>query len=247
MHKTALGNYAAAITDYTKSIGINNHLFTYNQRAEARYEAGDYEEAVSDYSEVLKTYSMDFSLWVARAEARVKSGDKKGACEDLHKALELGGGKDVEKLIRKNCRKAASAAPVNQEDDDVFHCLIKEAFYVKNDSAYLLSQLTEQPIELMIMRTGSDTLIISIHDANDNVYFLGKAVRYEDTDFKGLTKDPELYEWDFLTHLLDDVNKAIVVRENVAGIDKNKEVTHRFYIYFNDDSYMLIYGTKFEL
>lgn len=145
MHKTELGNYAAAITDYTKSIGINNHLFTYNQRAEARYEAGDYEGAVSDYTEVLKTYNMDFSLWVARANARVKSGDRNGACEDLHKALELGGGKNVEKLIRKNCRDVAKAASVIPTDQDDFHLLIKEAFYVKDDSAYLLNQLTEQP------------------------------------------------------------------------------------------------------
>lgn len=241
----ALGNYAGA----TKSIGINGHFFTYNQRSEARYEAGDYEEAVSDYSEVLKTYNMDFSLWVARANARLKSGDRNGACEDLSKALNLGGGKNVEKLIRKNCRNienAAAVIPTDQQDD--FHLLIKEVFFVKDDSAYLLNQLTEQPNELMIMHTESDTLVISIHDANENVYFLGKAVRYEDPEFETLATDQELYEWQFLTHLLEGVNKAIVVKENIKGTDKNnKELTHRLYFYFNDDSYMLLYGTKLEL
>jgi tetratricopeptide (TPR) repeat protein len=61
----------------------------YKKRANSRYEIGDYEGAISDYTEALKTDTYDTESYFNRANARYEIGDKKGAIEDFSQIIKI--------------------------------------------------------------------------------------------------------------------------------------------------------------
>ncbi len=62
---------------------------SYKKRAISRYETGDYEGAISDYTEALKTNTHDTESYFNRANARYEIGDKKGAIEDFSQVIKI--------------------------------------------------------------------------------------------------------------------------------------------------------------
>ncbi|BAZ41939.1 TPR repeat-containing protein [Calothrix sp. NIES-4101] len=59
------------------------------ERANYRYEIEDYEGAISDYTEVIKSDIDDINSYLNRAKARYAIGDKKGTLEDYTQALKI--------------------------------------------------------------------------------------------------------------------------------------------------------------
>jgi tetratricopeptide (TPR) repeat protein len=76
------------ITDQTEEITPDS-TESYKKRAIYRYETGDYEGAISDYTEALKTNTHDTESYFNRANARYEIGDKKGAIEDFSQVIKI--------------------------------------------------------------------------------------------------------------------------------------------------------------
>src|SRR4051812_46427930 len=61
----------------------------YYQRGLVRYEKGDVEGAIADYSKAIEMYPKYASAYNSRAAARKTKGDIDGAIADYNKAIEL--------------------------------------------------------------------------------------------------------------------------------------------------------------
>ena len=81
MVRTDLGNREQALEDYL----------------------GDYEGAISDYTDALKINPKSTTAYSNRGNSKYRKGDKSGACDDWKKALELGD-KDAQSKLDQYCK-----------------------------------------------------------------------------------------------------------------------------------------------
>lgn len=112
--RSQLGDNQSAIEDYSFAIKLNpnandgnqsispkirtifqslkinpDNAEGYNNRANYRYDMGDYEGAIADYSEALKLNPDDIDSLFNRANARYDLGDKEGAIEDYNQVIKI--------------------------------------------------------------------------------------------------------------------------------------------------------------
>ncbi|PAX54905.1 tetratricopeptide repeat protein [Brunnivagina elsteri] len=76
------------ITEQIEEV-IPDSTEAYKKRANSRYKTGDYEGAISDYTEALKTNTHNTESYFNRANARYEIGDKKGAIEDFSQVIKI--------------------------------------------------------------------------------------------------------------------------------------------------------------
>jgi tetratricopeptide (TPR) repeat protein len=97
------GKYEEAIKAFDMAIsGNDKYALAYNNRGAAKFKLEYYREAVKDFNIALKLDPGYANAYVNRGIAREMARDQVGACEDWHKATELGheGGR---KLLIGNC------------------------------------------------------------------------------------------------------------------------------------------------
>lgn len=86
--KVSTGNYAAAISHYSRALQIDSkNAQTYSQRGFAYYQLGAYKEAFKDYSQALKLNPQLAEAYYNRGIARRKLGYPQGAIQDFNQAL----------------------------------------------------------------------------------------------------------------------------------------------------------------
>ena len=88
----ALGEYQAAIENYTQAINLQPDLYLiayYRNRGLARTQLKDYQGAISDFSHVLQINPKMGEIYQQRGDARSQLADKQGAMEDYQKAVDL--------------------------------------------------------------------------------------------------------------------------------------------------------------
>jgi tetratricopeptide (TPR) repeat protein len=89
--KIEVNDFSAAVTDLTEAIKLNSKSYVaYNFRGTAKGGLKQYIEALKDLDVAIKIKFDYPSTYVNRASIRMASKDRKGACEDLHKADQLG-------------------------------------------------------------------------------------------------------------------------------------------------------------
>ena len=102
--KKDLENYSDAIEDFSKAIEINpEYANAYNDRANSYKSLDKIIEAMEDYSKAIEINPKYYkgAAYYNRGNAKHKIGDK-SACEDWHKAKDLGTTYAEEK-IKKHC------------------------------------------------------------------------------------------------------------------------------------------------
>ena len=87
------GDPAQAITHYTRSIELKPAADTYQHRAIAHYDQGDYPEAVTDLDEALRLKPQSAEALNNRAWIYYKAGDADRALQDANRAVQLDGSK----------------------------------------------------------------------------------------------------------------------------------------------------------
>ena len=87
------GDPAQAIEHYTRSIELKAEADTYQHRAIAYYDQGDYPEAVADFDEALKLKPQSAEALNNRAWTYYKAGDADRALQDANRAVQLDGSK----------------------------------------------------------------------------------------------------------------------------------------------------------
>ena len=87
------GEPAQAVEHYTRSIALKRTADTYQHRAIAHYDQGDYPEAVADFDEALKLKPQSAEALNNRAWTYYKAGDADRALEDANRAIQLDGSK----------------------------------------------------------------------------------------------------------------------------------------------------------
>ena len=85
-------DYAAALTDLTKSLEVKPSIFAYADRAEIYEKMEDHARAIADYTKALEldpgsTFGLEF--YTKRADAHMASGDYKSAVADYTKAIDV--------------------------------------------------------------------------------------------------------------------------------------------------------------
>jgi tetratricopeptide (TPR) repeat protein len=104
MSRAALGDDEGAISDFNRSIEINNKFLpAYLNRAASKYNMEDYYGAIEDYGKVIEMDQQNAIAWYGRGISQVQIRYFIGACEDLNKAFKLGLG-FAQELIREHCR-----------------------------------------------------------------------------------------------------------------------------------------------
>jgi len=75
-----IADYQGALNDLSEAIRLAPELAYqyYNERGNVRYKQGNYQEAISDYTEALAPPN-DAVIYSNRADARDKQGDYQGA------------------------------------------------------------------------------------------------------------------------------------------------------------------------
>ena len=91
----ALGS--PVITASANPLAINS----YNSGVD-KYEQGDYQGAIADYSKAIEINPQDASTYVSRGIARELVNDLKGACDDWRKAADFGQTQPAE-WVKKQC------------------------------------------------------------------------------------------------------------------------------------------------
>ena len=85
-----MGDYLAAIEDFTKAIQINpDDGDAYFYRGNAFYELGDKPEAIEDYTQAIKINENDADAYINRGSLRDELGDTQGAVADFQVAADL--------------------------------------------------------------------------------------------------------------------------------------------------------------
>ncbi|AHB48941.1 addiction module protein [Hyphomicrobium nitrativorans NL23] len=87
------GEPAQAIEHYRRSIELKPAADTYQHRAIAHYDQGDYLEAVADFDEALKLKPQSAEALNNRAWTYYKAGDADRALEDANRAIQFDGSK----------------------------------------------------------------------------------------------------------------------------------------------------------
>jgi tetratricopeptide (TPR) repeat protein len=106
--RSHLGDNQGAIEDYTQALKLNpdannlqpdipitipevipNTPEEYKNRGNSRYDAGDYQGAVADYTQAIQLNDNDADAYFNRANAKYDLGDKKGAVSDYTIAINL--------------------------------------------------------------------------------------------------------------------------------------------------------------
>ena len=94
--------------------GCTNPLATqyFNQGVE-KYDAGNYQGAIDDWSKAIEINPQDAYAYYKRGIAKELVGDLKGACADWKEASSLGD-KDAAGWVRKECQFPQSAPQRNE-------------------------------------------------------------------------------------------------------------------------------------
>ena len=74
----------------------------YFNRGIAKFQKGDSDGAIEDYTQVININPKDSDAFFNRANVKKEIGDLKGACEDWKKAAELGD-EGAAKFWEENC------------------------------------------------------------------------------------------------------------------------------------------------
>ncbi len=112
--KYRAGNYESAVEDFNKALQFNpdtKDFMIYSYLGNAKTKLRQFNSAIEDFDRALNlkpTEVVDYSNWVRnyfnRGVAKFYVNDLEGACEDWHKAYELGFGTALEYLNRY-CRR----------------------------------------------------------------------------------------------------------------------------------------------
>jgi tetratricopeptide (TPR) repeat protein len=90
LDKYRMGDFDAAIADYTKAIDLNSSsVGAYNYRGMARSKQGNFEGAKADYAQALKLKPNFVDAFFNRGTAELLQGNLDGAIADYSKAIEL--------------------------------------------------------------------------------------------------------------------------------------------------------------
>lgn len=101
---SALGRFEEALTIYGKALAMDKDEPTaLSDRAYALMKLGRNQEAMADIERSLKSYPSNAFALRTRAMLRLAKGEREKACADLHLAHILGGVKEVDQLMEKNC------------------------------------------------------------------------------------------------------------------------------------------------
>ena len=85
-----LGNYQAAIEDYTETIKLDpNDAATYNNRGHSQAELGNYQIAIEDYTKAIKLDPNYTEAYNNRGYSQDELGNHPAAIEDYTKAIKL--------------------------------------------------------------------------------------------------------------------------------------------------------------
>lgn len=89
--KSALGDHAGAIEDFTQAIKLKpDDAYGYNNLAHVKREIGDYAGAIEDYTQAIKLDPKDtYYAYSNRGWVKRKLGDYEGAIEDYNQAVKL--------------------------------------------------------------------------------------------------------------------------------------------------------------
>ncbi len=109
--KQKTGDYKGAIEDYNiyiDSFKQKDDGFVYSNMGYCKYMLNDFEAAMSDINKSLELNANNPMAYKNRALVYLSTENIDIACDDLHKALELGFtkkfGKEAEELASKNCK-----------------------------------------------------------------------------------------------------------------------------------------------
>ncbi|MBX2841616.1 MAG: tetratricopeptide repeat protein [Flammeovirgaceae bacterium] len=106
-----LGNYAAAIKDYTDAIAISGnasdvellYLYYFN-RGNTYIKTRKYNQAKKDFDQVIALDPYHYGAFTNRGMAKYNLKDKAGACSDWGKAYEYGNSKTIT-YLKKYCKE----------------------------------------------------------------------------------------------------------------------------------------------
>ena len=86
-----LSSLTAAIVIGTSLLtGCTNPLATqYFKQGVEKYEAGNYQGAISDYTKAVEIDPLHTNSYINRSKAKLNLGDNKGALQDSNKAIEI--------------------------------------------------------------------------------------------------------------------------------------------------------------
>jgi tetratricopeptide (TPR) repeat protein len=82
----ALKQPTAAQNAYTKSITLKANYYTYFQRGLARFNAGDYQNALADYTKAIELQPNDIYSYISRGNLHFALGNNTAALADLNQA-----------------------------------------------------------------------------------------------------------------------------------------------------------------
>ena len=112
--KSYLNNFPAAISDFDKAIALDDKFKeAYYNRGLARYSSRNYAACIADFDKLIELDENDAEAYFMRGTAKTYTAGIaiKSACEDFHKAKELGyqpkeaGQPDADFMIVKYCSK----------------------------------------------------------------------------------------------------------------------------------------------
>ncbi len=101
-------NWAGALTDANKSILLNSkeNPNAYQARAQVYMENGEYKKAIADCDKAIDAaFTQSYFLFYIRGVCKSKIGNQEGACEDLHKAVDLSDTYFTRNAVSKYCKE----------------------------------------------------------------------------------------------------------------------------------------------
>jgi len=109
--------------------------------------------------------------------------------------------------------------------------LIREAYYIKDDSTYNINEnFIDKPTGIALIPF-NDSIIISIdHGGIDQVLFMGYGKKIINPGFEVSRDDAEFYIWSFIEPGIDERQRAYILKEYVTGSLEHRGVK---FFYFN--------------